>query len=121
MFRRLSTLVACLVLGALLAPTLSSASSSAAHAARTCSPPKYPGSGYFTSVTVRGVSCATGRKVVLAHYRCRTRSGRAGRCRRSVLRYRCSETRRTIATEINGRVSCRRGGRRFAYTYQQNT
>jgi len=121
MFRILSTMLACLVLAALAAPGPTRASGPAARAAAACTPPKYPGSGYFTSVAVRGVSCATGRRVVLAHYRCRTRSGRAGRCRRSVLRYRCSETRRSIATEINGRVNCRRGGRRVTYTYQQNT
>jgi len=91
-----------------------------ATASASCSPPRYPGSGYFTSLSVKRVGCATGRKVTLAHYRCRTRNGRRGRCHRPVLRYRCSETRTTIATEINGRVTCRRGARRVVYTYQQN-
>src|SRR4051812_28182057 len=92
-----------------------------AHAARSCSTPRYPGSGYFTSLTVRRVSCATGRKVTLAHYRCRTRSGRAGRCHKRVLGYTCSERRNSIPTEIDARVTCRRGGKRVVYTYQQNT
>jgi hypothetical protein len=118
--RRLSLLLACLMLAALLAPAASGAASPAAAAARSCTPPKYPGSGYFTSVRARGVSCPDARRVVLAHYRCRTRTGRAGRCRRTVLRYRCSETRRSIATEIDGRVSCRRGSRSVIYTYQQD-
>ncbi|MEA2132475.1 MAG: hypothetical protein QOC68_384 [Solirubrobacteraceae bacterium] len=88
--------------------------------ARTCSAPKYPGSGYFTSLSVKNVSCKTGRKVTLAHYRCRTAHSRAGRCHKSVLGYSCSERRQSISTEIDGRVTCKRGSRRVTYTYQQN-
>jgi hypothetical protein len=91
-----------------------------AHSARACTAPTYPGSGYFTSLTVKGVSCKTGKKVTLAHYRCRTRSGPRGRCRHRVLRYRCKERRNSIPTEIDGRVTCRRSGRTVIYTYQQN-
>ena len=90
------------------------------HAARACTAPKYPGSGYFLSLSVKGVTCTTGRKVTLAHYRCRTARSRAGRCHRKVLRYSCSERRQSIATEIDSRVTCRRGSRRVVYTYQQN-
>ena len=91
-----------------------------ATAAASCSPPRYPGSGYFTSLRVSRVGCRTGRRVALAHHRCRTERGPRGHCGRPVLRYRCRETRTTIATEINGRVTCRRGTRRVVYTYQQN-
>jgi hypothetical protein len=87
----------------------------------TCSAPRYPGSGYFTSVKATRVSCGTARNLVLAHYRCRTRSGPKGRCDRTVSRYRCREQRTSIPTEINGRVTCRRGSRSVVYTYQQNT
>src|SRR4051812_1185835 len=68
----------------------------AAQTARTCRPPAYPGSGYFTSLTVKGVSCTTGRRVTLAHYRCRTRSGPRGRCHQHVLGYSCTERRNSI-------------------------
>jgi len=88
--------------------------------AATCSAPKYPGSGYFTSVKVSRLSCADGRRLVLNHYRCRTRSGPKGRCARTS-GYRCTEKRTTIPTEINGRVTCKRGSRSVVYTYQQNT
>jgi hypothetical protein len=91
-----------------------------AQAARTCAVPTYPGSGYFLSLSVKGVTCSTGRKVTLAHYRCRTARSRAGRCHRKVLRYSCSERRQSIATEIDSRVTCRRGSKRVVYTYQQN-
>lgn len=102
------------VLGALLV-------AAPAAQARTCPPPKYPGEGYFTSLTVKATGCATGRKLTLAYYRCRTRNGKAGRCSRRVLGYRCSERRTSIPTEINARVTCRRGGRNITHTYQQNT
>ena len=49
--------------------------------APTCSAPAYPGSGYFTSLKVKHVGCKTGRKVTLAHYRCRTAHGKKGRCK----------------------------------------
>jgi hypothetical protein len=91
-----------------------------AHAARTCTPPDYPGNGYFTSLSVKGTDCRTGRRVALAYYRCRTRSGPRGRCHRRVLRYRCSERRNSIPTEIDARVTCKRGSRTVTHTYQQN-
>lgn len=105
-----------------LVVALAAASSAgpAAAATRSCSAPHYPGNGYFTSLKVTGVSCRVGRKVTLAHYRCRTRHGVRGRCGR-VLHYRCTEHRAGIATEFNSRVTCRRGARRVVYTYQQNT
>ena len=91
----------------------------AAHTAATCSAPKYPGSGYFTRLQVARVSCATGKRVTLAHYRCRIKHGRKGRCG-SVLHYRCSEVRRSISTEYTSRTTCRNGTRRVIFYYQQN-
>lgn len=90
--------------------------------ARTCTPPRYPGSGYFTSLKAYSVSCSTAKKVTLAHYNCRTSRGKRpkGRCSRTVLGYRCSERRTTIPTEIDARVTCRNGSKRVVYTYQQN-
>jgi hypothetical protein len=89
--------------------------------ATACTPPAYPGSGYFQTLNTKHVSCKTGRKVTLAHYRCRIEHGKKGRCKRKVLGYRCSEDRQTIPTEIQSRVTCKRGARRVVYTYQQNT
>lgn len=109
----------CLVAAACFA--LISALAPATAAARSCPRPAYPGSGYFTSLTVKGVSCATGKTVTLAHYRCRTESGRKGRCTRLVKGYRCTERRNAIPTEINSRVTCSKGSKRVIYTYQQNT
>jgi hypothetical protein len=113
----LLVLAAALSLGAAAAGAHASAD---AHAARTCSTPRYPGSGYFTSLSVTRVSCRTGRKLALAYYRCRTARSRAGRCHKDVLGYSCSERRQSISTEIDGRVTCRRGSKRIVHTYQQN-
>jgi hypothetical protein len=92
----------------------------AAGAARSCAPPKYPSVGYFVRVTVTGVPCATGSKVAVAYYRCRTRTGNlAGRCAGGVLGYRCHEVRNAIATEIDARVTCTRGRATVVHVYQQ--
>jgi hypothetical protein len=116
----LLTTVVVVVLGA-FAIGSAAAAAPGARSAATCAPPQYPGSGYFTSLRVTATTCATGKKVTLAHYRCRTRHGRSGRCTNRVLGYRCSEHRNTIPTEFNSRVTCKRGSRRVIYTYQQNT
>ena len=90
-------------------------------ASRSCAAPKYPGDGYFTSLSVKGVSCATGKKVTLAHYRCRIKHGKAGRCTKRVLGYSCTEKRQSIPTQIDSVVRCRNGSKRVTYSYQQNT
>lgn len=94
----------------------------AAHAA-TCTPPSYPGQGYFTSLQVTKVSCTYGKKFVKAYYTCRTKGkGVKGRCTRKVLGYSCKEGARTsIPTEFNAKVTCTRGARKIVHTYQQNT
>jgi hypothetical protein len=98
-------------------------SGTAAASAASCSAPKYPGSGYFTSMKVSHVSCSTGKKVTLAHYKCRTKHSKTGRCssKTKVLGYRCTEKRRSIETEIDGTVTCKRGSKKVVYSYQQDT
>jgi hypothetical protein len=93
----------------------------AAHA-KTCSDGRLPnGNGYFTSLTVTKVSCATGKRLVLAYYKCRIKKGKKARCTDKVLGYSCKELERTqIPTEINARVRCKLGARRVVHTYQQN-
>jgi hypothetical protein len=92
-----------------------------AGAARHCGSAHYPGSGYFTSLSVRGTSCRTGRKIELAYYHCRLHHGKRGRCHSRVRGYGCKERRTSIPTEIDARVTCRRGGAKVVHTYQQNT
>ena len=96
-------------------------SGTAAASAASCSPPKYPGSGYFTSLKVTKVSCSTGKKVTLAHYKCRVKHGVKGRCTSKVLGYSCKESRRSIETEIDGTVTCKSGSKKVVYSYRQDT
>ena len=105
-------LVLCAVVVA-SAPTVASAA--------TCTPPKFPGSGYFTSLKVSRVSCSTGKSVALAFNKCRTKSSVKGHCSSRVRGYRCTERRQSIPSEIDGSVTCKRGSRTVKFTYQQNT
>jgi hypothetical protein len=100
------------------------AGAATAYAARSCSAPKYPGSGYFTSLRVTNTSCSKGRKVARAHYRCRRKHGVRGHCHHAVLHFHCKERRPAsarIPTQYSSRVTCTRGSRRVVFVYQQNT
>jgi hypothetical protein len=91
-----------------------------ARAATTCKSPKYPGTGYFTSLSVSGTSCATGRKLEFAYYHCRLKHGAAGRCTSTVESFKCSEKRESIPTEIDARVTCNRHNEKVVHSYQQD-
>jgi len=90
--------------------------------AATCKDGRLPGgNGYYTSLTVTKVSCKTGKRVVLAYFKCRIKKGKKARCTDKVMGYSCREVKRTqIPTEINARVNCARGARKVVHTYQQN-
>lgn len=109
------------VLAALAVAAVAALAGASAAQAASCTPPKYPGSGYFTSLSVTKVNCATGKKLVTSYYKCRIKKGKTGRCTTKVLGYSCKETKRVkIATELDARVSCTLGARRIVHTYQQN-
>jgi hypothetical protein len=115
-----------IAIAAVLAAALAAFAASAALAgtptrtARSCTPPKYPGVGYFTTLSVKGVSCSTGKKLVLAYYRCRLKHGKAGKCHSTVMGFKCTEKRNSIPTEIDARVTCRRDSAKVVHTYQQD-
>ncbi len=113
MTRRILTSLGCCAAIALAAP--------GAAAAKTCSTPKYPGSGYFTSLSVKNTTCSKGKAVALAHYNCRTNKGRKGYCGRRVKGFKCTEKRQSISTQFDSRVTCVDGAKRVVFTYQQNT
>ncbi len=96
------------------------AATAAPAVAKGCSEPKFPGSGYFTSLSVKRVGCGTGRSVALAFNACRREHGVSGHCTHKVKGYGCTEHRESIPTEIDGFVTCRRGSRKVAFSYQQN-
>ncbi|HEU4975368.1 MAG TPA: hypothetical protein VFT50_09785 [Baekduia sp.] len=102
------------------APATAGAAQPTAHAAKSCSTPKYPGVGYFTSLSVRHTSCGVGRKVMLGYYKCRVKHGKAGTCKSRVRGFKCREKRNAIPTEIDARVTCKRGHKVVKHTYQQD-
>jgi hypothetical protein len=114
-------------LGVLAAAILTVAAIPAHAATRSCNvqrdSDKY-GPSYITSLKVTNTSCATGKKVVRAFHRCRhSHGGVKGRCPKStsILGYHCTETRSSIATQLTGKVTCRRGTRRVVHTYTEFT
>jgi hypothetical protein len=95
---------------------------SKAHPLRTCPLPSYPGLGYFTSLSVSGTTCATGKKVAIAYYHCRIKHGGVkGRCPGGVLGFHCSVVSDSIPTEIDARVTCTYKHETVVHTYQQDT
>jgi hypothetical protein len=115
-----TVLLLALAIAGCAAVPASGAGPRAVAATHSCHVPSYPGQGYFTSLKVGGTSCRVGTKVTLDYYRCRTRHGRAGTCHSSVDGYSCKEKRNSIPTEIEARVTCRRGEATVIHTYQQN-
>ena len=86
------------LLSVAVALTISAGASASpvASASKTCTPPKYPGSGYFSALKVTKVSCSTGKSVVLAFHKCRVKNGLSGRCVSKVKGYSCREKRRSF-------------------------
>jgi hypothetical protein len=126
--KRAATLLACLPLatlasgaGTIAAASAATRSGTRAAVSRACPPPHYPGVGYFTELSVTDTTCKTGSKLVLAYYKCRTKSGPAGRCRGTVLGFRCTEQRNSIPTEIDALDTCRHGHEKVASAWQQDT
>jgi hypothetical protein len=103
------------------------AASPAAHTAATkCGfhglEQEHLGPSYLTSLTVSGVSCSTGKKLVRAYYRCRIHEGGVhGHCKRTVMGFHCSEHRTGISIQFNARVKCTRGRAQVIHTYTQDT
>ena len=80
------------------------------------------GPSYVTSLKVTNTTCARGKEVVRAFHKCRHRhGGRDGRCPSSARPegYKCTETRNKIATQLTGKVTCRKGTARVVHTYTE--
>jgi len=111
---------------------LAGASSPALAATKTCKhgDTKYPQAnpgGYFSSLKVTNVSCATGAKLMVAYYKCRRKNGQGieGKCKSSKVNgFKCTESRpssgRNPGVEFNARVTCKTGSKKIVHTYQQN-
>ena len=95
-----------------------------AHAAATCSlVGVYTklGPTYVEKLSVHGVSCSTGKKLVTAYYNCRLKhGGTKGTCP-SALGYRCSEKRQGGSpVEFVASVHCTKGRSVVDHTYTQS-
>lgn len=76
----------------------------------------------ISALSVSGVSCREGEKVVRAFQRCRVASGSvSGRCVRVVRRFACRETRTTGPTEFTASVTCSKRGATVRHRYTQTT
>jgi hypothetical protein len=119
--QRITAAIAIAALAALMSGSPAGAAPRA-HLATTCKSPHYPGVGYFTSLTVSGTTCTTGKDVAVAYYHCRlAHGGVKGRCPGGVLGFKCTEVRNSIPTEIDARVTCTKGHEKVVHTYQQDT
>ena len=114
-----------LAAGLLLVCALGLTATAPAAETRTCklgSQARTLGPSYVTSLTVRGTTCLSGKRLVRAYYRCRVaQGGLDGRCRSTVRGYRCTEKRAGISIQFDGRVTCRKGEARVFHSYTQNT
>jgi hypothetical protein len=119
--------LACAGLGAiatLITPAAAAAPATPAAALTNCrlttAQELHSGPSYLTSVAVSGTSCNEGVALAKAYYRCRVRAGGpAGRCRSTVLGFRCTETRTGIKIQYDGIVTCTRA--RVLHKYVQDT
>jgi hypothetical protein len=112
---------------AVLVPGAGSAAAGAvpqAHAAATCSlVGAYTNLGptYVEKLSVHGVSCNTGKKVVTLYYRCRLRHGGVKGTCSSAGGYRCSEKRQGGSpVEFVASVHCTKGRDVVDHTYTQS-
>ena len=95
----------------------------APRSAASCNPPKYPGSGYFTGkIRVTNVSCTYGKRFVVAYYSAAraTARGPTGAARTRCAASAAPRSASRSPTEIDARVTCRRGTQKIVHTYQQN-
>ena len=97
------------------------AASSAPAAAKNCDigNSRSYGTTYVIEISVSGVSCAKGKRVIRAFHDCRP--GKTGRCPRGS-GYRCSERRFNKSPQsYDSDVTCKRGAKRVTHTYTQFT
>ena len=120
-------LATCALIAAIPTVAAAPASGPTATASRACGlgdkeRRTFPPATYVNSISVRNVSCRKGKRVTRAFHACRRSHGGAnGRCPNRVQRFRCRETRSGVpGVQYNGRVVCRRGGKKVVSTYTQN-
>ena len=123
-FRSLALIATVAMLAAVSSASAKDSGSPEAQAAKRCGiggQQRSLGPTYVISLSAKGVSCRSAKKLVRAYYNCRVdNGGKRGKCG-GVSGYRCSESRSGIRTQFDARVSCRKGSRLVKHTYTQNT
>lgn len=77
------------------------------------------GTTYVLKISVKGASCAAGKRQIRAYHDCRP--GKKGRCP-SVSGYACSERRfNAIPQSYDADVTCTKGSKRVTHRYTQYT
>ena len=86
--------------------------------------------GYITQITVTGSyskkssACKSGQALALAYYKCRHAKGIKANCSgKTINGLKCSESRPADSqsdSEINARVTCKKGSKKIVHNYQQN-
>jgi hypothetical protein len=122
LFSRTSLALVVVIAIASIGAAAAGASDSGAQAARACSTTFRQGGVYVYSLSTKGVSCRTGKRVAKAFTKCRHKHGARGHCHHRVRHFRCSETRgQSSPAQYNSTVSCKRGHKRVKFGYTQNT
>ncbi len=116
----LVVVVALLLAGSAAGPAGAASKATACDVKSLYQKPGYP--EYVTALTVQGVPCATGVKLIRTYYACRVRAGGpfSGRCHQPVLGYTCREQRQGISFVYNATVTCHRGPATVVHRYTQN-
>jgi hypothetical protein len=107
----------CLAVVALCIAAMAVSTSSAA--AKTCDVgnSRAYGTTYVTAISVSGVSCSKGKRVIRAYHACRP--GKSGKCTQAS-GYRCTERRFNKSPQsYDSDVTCKRGSKRVTHTYTQ--
>ena len=83
----------------------------------SCTGPRANRGGRFNT------SCGTGKGVVKGFNKCRHQNGgRDGKCNSKVKGFKCSEGKRDGVPHVqySSHVSCKKGGKKVAFSYTQN-
>lgn len=138
-FARFSILCACVAVAGLVSaqPAMTKSKSKSKTKTYYCGDlsnkrtPKGLKGGYITSIKVVGryskksSACRSGRSLVLNYYKCRARkkSIKASCNGRTINGLKCRDSRPKDSqtdTEINARVTCKKGSKKIYHNYQQN-
>ncbi len=129
-FARAALVSACVGAAGLAAPSMAQAKTFSCGDLPTSKTPAGLKGGYITQITVSGSytkkssACRSGRALALAYYRCRAKKGIKSTCSgRTINGLKCSESRPADSqsdSEINARVTCRKGSKKIVHNYQQN-